>query len=99
MVEFVGADDWRTAGRPPVAIPVEIGQWMEESYRTGEVCRIPAVGEEQDLEDFTRMLRIYATRQGKRAKWQHFEKDGEPWIRFKMVDKRPYRTGLVSQKR
>lgn len=101
MVQF--ADEkkaWRTAGAPRRAIPDEITQWMEETYRTGSVCEIPAPPTDQDRTDFINLLKLYAKHVGKSVYIQDFIRDQAPWMRFKMRDKRPYtRSTLPREKR
>lgn len=101
MVQFVDEKKaWRTAGAPRRVIPPEITEWMEETYRTGKVCEIPAPPTEQDRADFVSLLKLYARRAGKTVYTQDFIREDQPWVRFKMRDKRTYtRSTLPREKR
>ena len=101
MVQFVEERAaWRTAGAPRRAIPPEITEWMEETYRTGQVCELPSPEADEDRADFISLLKLYAKRAGKTVYTQDFIRDGAPWLRFKMRDKRTYtRSTLPREKR
>lgn len=101
MVQFVDEKaSWRTAGAPRRVIPDEIAEWMEETYRTGKVCEIPAPPAEPERADLASLLKLYAKRSQKTVYIQDFTRDGAPWVRFKMRDKRPYRrSNLPREKR
>ena len=101
MVRFVDEKAaWRTAGAPRRAIPDDIVEWMEDTYRTGKVCEIPAPATDEDRTDLISLLKLYAKRAGKTVYIQDFIHAEEPWMRFKMRDKRPYtRSNLPREKR
>lgn len=101
MVQFVDEKSaWRTAGAPRRAIPPEITEWMEETYRTGKVCEVPAPPTKEDRADFISLLKLCAKRAGKTVYTQDFTRDNAPWVRFKMRDKRPYtRSNLPRERR
>lgn len=99
MVQFVDEAKWRTAGAPRRAIPPEIEEWMEETYRSDKVCELPSPEAEEDRADFISLLKLYAKRAGKTVYTQDFVKDGAPWVRFKMRDKRPYTRSTLPRER
>lgn len=100
MVQFVDErTSWRTAGAPRRAIPPEIAEWMDETYKTGKVCELPAPPTEQDRADFISLLKLYAKRAGKAVYTQDFIREEAPWVRFKMRDKRPYHRSTLPRER
>lgn len=80
---------WRGPGAPPVAVPKELADLMDRTYRDNTVCELPCDPMSQDAVILIRLLRIHAKRQGKALSHQFFH-NGGPHIRFRMRDKRTY---------
>jgi hypothetical protein len=99
-VEFKGADAWRGPGAPPVAIPKQVSDALDKTYRENKVAEMPAEEGAEDTSELLRLMAIYARRKGKACRVQFFDgPDGESMLRFRMSDKRPYRSHTVGRER
>lgn len=91
MVEFVPEDQWRKRGAPPVAIPQEVKDWLDETYEQGTVLSLPGRADDENTRDLVHLMTIYANRRKLKLYHQFAEdRDGDPIMRVKMRDKRPY---------
>lgn len=89
-IKFDAPEAWRGPGAPRIAIPQEIADALEETYRTGKVAYDEADQTDEETWKAIRLMRLHCSRQGKKLASQFFERDGKTWLRFRMVDKRPY---------
>lgn len=81
---------WRGRGRPPREVPEKILGLLQNTYRTGDVGRIPIPPDDDEdqaaeVRELLGFLRTGAARLGKRVRIQEHPEDHE--IVFEMVDK------------
>lgn len=96
MVEFQEKEEWEETpkgrrGRSAVHVPEALADWLEKTYRDGQICKIPLREDDDAVPDLLRAARIYCERQKK--KFDHKFKtddDGTSSLVFRMRDPRPY---------
>lgn len=99
MIQFKPDAEWRGAGAPPVEVPQEIADALDRTYATGAIAEDEADETAQETYDVIRLMRLYATRQGKKLDTQFFDRDGRTYLRFRMRDKRKYQKNTTRRTR
>jgi hypothetical protein len=99
VVNFTDKPVRTRQGAPRVNIPAEIIEWCQHTYTKNVSCELPLDPESQEAPEVLRVLRIYATREGKSISHEFIEIDGTPHLRFRMRDKQTRQTPKLPKER